>query len=95
MQNNNTLVNNTAEYRQFDASNVNIRQCVTAFRLLVFRHLFMVVYIFSRLYDRLEEVKRQKELKSRQEACAKNRLKAKEFHKVNSCFTRIDPVNLH
>ncbi|KAM7412571.1 hypothetical protein PAMA_020110 [Pampus argenteus] len=34
----------------------------------------------QRLYEQLEEVKLQKEVRSRQEACAKNRLKAKEFH---------------
>ncbi|KAM7398864.1 hypothetical protein PAMP_018173 [Pampus punctatissimus] len=35
----------------------------------------------QRLYEQLEEVKLQKEVRSRQEAYAKNRLKAKEFHK--------------
>uniref|UniRef100_A0A673B5W7 ALMS motif domain-containing protein n=2 Tax=Sphaeramia orbicularis TaxID=375764 RepID=A0A673B5W7_9TELE len=35
----------------------------------------------QRLYEQLEEVKHQKEARSRQEAYAKNRLKAKEFHK--------------
>lgn len=35
-----------------------------------------------RLYEQLEEVKHQKSIRSRQEACAENRLKAKEFHKV-------------
>ncbi|XP_035536030.1 centrosomal protein of 295 kDa [Morone saxatilis] len=34
----------------------------------------------QRLYERLEEVKHQKAIRSRQEAYAKNRLKAKEFH---------------
>ncbi|XP_044209509.1 centrosomal protein of 295 kDa [Thunnus albacares] len=34
----------------------------------------------QRLYEQLEEVKHQKEVRSRQEAYAKNRLKAKEFH---------------
>ncbi|XP_035477657.2 uncharacterized protein cep295 isoform X2 [Scophthalmus maximus] len=34
-----------------------------------------------RLYEQLEEVKHQKSIRSRQEACAENRLKAKEFHK--------------
>ncbi|KAK2913060.1 hypothetical protein Q8A73_007173 [Channa argus] len=35
----------------------------------------------QRLYEQLEEVKHQKVIRSRQEAYAKNRLKAKEFHK--------------
>ncbi|GAA6223572.1 centrosomal protein of 295 kDa [Lates japonicus] len=35
----------------------------------------------QRLYEQLEEVKLQKTIRSRQEAYAKNRLKAKEFHK--------------
>ncbi|XP_039463769.1 centrosomal protein of 295 kDa-like [Oreochromis aureus] len=35
----------------------------------------------QRLYEQLEEVKHRKALKSRQEDYAKNRLKAKEFHK--------------
>ncbi|CAJ1064788.1 centrosomal protein of 295 kDa isoform X2 [Xyrichtys novacula] len=35
----------------------------------------------QRLYEQLEEVKQQKAVKCRQEASAKNRLKAKEFHK--------------
>uniref|UniRef100_UPI003AAB0394 uncharacterized protein cep295 n=1 Tax=Centroberyx gerrardi TaxID=166262 RepID=UPI003AAB0394 len=35
----------------------------------------------QRLYEQLEEVKQQKERRSRQEANANNRLKAKEFHK--------------
>ncbi|XP_076591283.1 centrosomal protein 295 isoform X2 [Chaetodon auriga] len=35
----------------------------------------------QRLYEQLEEVKHQREVRSRQEACAQNRLKAKEFHK--------------
>lgn len=35
----------------------------------------------QRLYEQLEEVKHQKAIKSRQEDYAKNRLKAKEFHK--------------
>ncbi|XP_070685424.1 centrosomal protein of 295 kDa [Pempheris klunzingeri] len=35
----------------------------------------------QRLYEQLEEVKHQKEIRSRQEAYAENRLKAKEFHK--------------
>nr|XP_046245960.1 centrosomal protein of 295 kDa [Scatophagus argus] len=35
----------------------------------------------QRLYEQLEEVKRQKAIRSRQEAYAQNRLKAKEFHK--------------
>ncbi|XP_041727185.2 centrosomal protein of 295 kDa isoform X1 [Coregonus clupeaformis] len=35
----------------------------------------------ERLYSRLDEVKLQKEVRSRQEAYAKNREKAKEFHK--------------
>ncbi|XP_023266066.1 centrosomal protein of 295 kDa-like [Seriola lalandi dorsalis] len=35
----------------------------------------------QRLYEQLEEVKNQKTIRSRQEAYAKNRLKAKEFHK--------------
>ncbi|XP_026185651.1 centrosomal protein of 295 kDa isoform X1 [Mastacembelus armatus] len=35
----------------------------------------------KRLYEQLEEVKQQKAIRSRQEAYAKNRLKAKEFHK--------------
>ncbi|XP_062275672.1 (E2-independent) E3 ubiquitin-conjugating enzyme FATS-like [Scomber scombrus] len=35
----------------------------------------------QRLYEQLEEVKHQKEVRSRQEASAKNRLKAQEFHK--------------
>ncbi|XP_041733895.1 centrosomal protein of 295 kDa isoform X2 [Coregonus clupeaformis] len=35
----------------------------------------------KRLYSRLDEVKLQKEVRSRQEAYAKNREKAKEFHK--------------
>ncbi|XP_070826236.1 uncharacterized protein cep295 [Chaetodon trifascialis] len=35
----------------------------------------------QRLYEQLEEVKHQREVRSRQEACANNRLKAKEFHK--------------
>ncbi|KAI9536922.1 hypothetical protein NQZ68_030146 [Dissostichus eleginoides] len=35
----------------------------------------------QRLYEQLEEVKHQKALRNRQEAYAKNRLKAKEFHK--------------
>ncbi|XP_028275174.1 centrosomal protein of 295 kDa-like isoform X2 [Parambassis ranga] len=35
----------------------------------------------QRLYEQLDEVKHQKALKSRQEDYAKNRLKAKEFHK--------------
>ncbi|XP_074534904.1 uncharacterized protein cep295 isoform X2 [Halichoeres trimaculatus] len=34
----------------------------------------------QRLYEQLEEVKQQKAMRSRQEAYAKNRLKAKEFH---------------
>ncbi|XP_040902302.1 centrosomal protein of 295 kDa isoform X2 [Toxotes jaculatrix] len=34
----------------------------------------------QRLYEQLEEVKHQKTIRSRQEAYAKNRLKAKEFH---------------
>ncbi|XP_036977228.1 centrosomal protein of 295 kDa isoform X3 [Acanthopagrus latus] len=34
-----------------------------------------------RLYEQLEEVKRQKTIRSQQEASAQNRLKAKEFHK--------------
>ncbi|KAF7651379.1 hypothetical protein LDENG_00111830 [Lucifuga dentata] len=34
-----------------------------------------------RLYEQLEEVRHQREMRSRQEAYAKNRLKAKEFHK--------------
>ncbi|XP_026226538.1 centrosomal protein of 295 kDa isoform X2 [Anabas testudineus] len=34
----------------------------------------------QRLYERLEEVKHQKAIRSRQEDYAKNRLKAKEFH---------------
>ncbi|XP_031719464.1 uncharacterized protein cep295 isoform X2 [Anarrhichthys ocellatus] len=34
-----------------------------------------------RLYEQLEEVKRQKAIRSRQQASATNRLKAKEFHK--------------
>lgn len=34
------------------------------------------------MYSRLDEVKLQKEVRSRQEAYAKNREKAKEFHKV-------------
>ncbi|TKS80614.1 Centrosomal protein of 295 kDa [Collichthys lucidus] len=34
----------------------------------------------QRLYEQLEEVKHQKAARSRQEASAKNRLKAKEFH---------------
>ncbi|CAL8351527.1 unnamed protein product [Lota lota] len=34
----------------------------------------------QRLYGRLEEVKQQKEVRSRQESYAQNRLKAKEFH---------------
>ncbi|XP_077467353.1 centrosomal protein 295 [Stigmatopora argus] len=34
----------------------------------------------QRLYDQLEEVKQQKAVRSRQEACANNRLKAKAFH---------------
>lgn len=41
---------------------------------------------FCRLYEQLEEVKHQKVIRSRQEACAENRLKAKEFHKVKQCF---------
>ncbi|XP_078103166.1 centrosomal protein 295 isoform X1 [Sander vitreus] len=35
----------------------------------------------QRLYKQLEEVKLQQAIRNRQEACAKNRLKAKEFHK--------------
>lgn len=35
-----------------------------------------------RLYEQLEEVKEQRAARSRQEDHAKNRLKAKEFHKV-------------
>ncbi|XP_041661097.1 centrosomal protein of 295 kDa [Cheilinus undulatus] len=35
----------------------------------------------QRLYEQLEEVKHQKAMRSRQEAYAQNRLKAKEFHK--------------
>ncbi|XP_027135702.1 centrosomal protein of 295 kDa isoform X2 [Larimichthys crocea] len=35
----------------------------------------------QRLYEQLEEVKHQKAARSRQEASAENRLKAKEFHK--------------
>uniref|UniRef100_A0A671ULE2 ALMS motif domain-containing protein n=1 Tax=Sparus aurata TaxID=8175 RepID=A0A671ULE2_SPAAU len=35
----------------------------------------------QRLYEQLEEVKRQKAIRSRREASAQNRLKAKEFHK--------------
>ncbi|XP_041797112.1 centrosomal protein of 295 kDa-like isoform X2 [Chelmon rostratus] len=35
----------------------------------------------QRLYEQLEEVKHQREVRNRQEAYAKNRLKAKEFHK--------------
>ncbi|XP_045929282.1 centrosomal protein of 295 kDa isoform X2 [Micropterus dolomieu] len=35
----------------------------------------------QRLYEQLEEVKHQKAIRSRQEVYAKNRLKAKEFHK--------------
>ncbi|KAM6987529.1 uncharacterized protein cep295 [Tautogolabrus adspersus] len=35
----------------------------------------------QRLYEQLDEVKHQKAIRSRQEAYAKNRLKAKEFHK--------------
>ncbi|XP_073340063.1 uncharacterized protein cep295 isoform X3 [Pagrus major] len=35
----------------------------------------------QRLYEQLEEVKHQRAVRSRQEASAKNRLKAKEFHK--------------
>ncbi|XP_071351833.1 centrosomal protein of 295 kDa isoform X2 [Trachinotus anak] len=35
----------------------------------------------QRLYEQLEEVKQQRTIRSRQEAYAKNRLKAKEFHK--------------
>ncbi|XP_044058281.1 centrosomal protein of 295 kDa isoform X2 [Siniperca chuatsi] len=40
----------------------------------------------QRLYEQLDEVKHQKAIKSRQEAYAKNRLKAKEFHKVKQVF---------
>lgn len=35
-----------------------------------------------RLYEQLEEVKQQRAARSRREDNAKNRLKAKEFHKV-------------
>ncbi|XP_029923683.1 centrosomal protein of 295 kDa isoform X3 [Myripristis murdjan] len=35
----------------------------------------------QRLYEQLEEVKQQKEMRSRQEAYAQNRVKAKEFHR--------------
>ncbi|TDH15402.1 hypothetical protein EPR50_G00030590 [Perca flavescens] len=35
----------------------------------------------QRLYKQLEEVKLQQAIRNRQEACARNRLKAKEFHK--------------
>ncbi|XP_065816078.1 centrosomal protein of 295 kDa [Labrus bergylta] len=35
----------------------------------------------QRLYEQLDEVKHQKAIRSKQEAYAKNRLKAKEFHK--------------
>ncbi|XP_029301688.1 centrosomal protein of 295 kDa isoform X2 [Cottoperca gobio] len=35
----------------------------------------------QRLYEQLEEVKHQRATRNKQEACAKNRLKAKEFHK--------------
>ncbi|XP_034722491.1 uncharacterized protein LOC117941633 [Etheostoma cragini] len=35
----------------------------------------------QRLYEQLEEVKHQRAIRNRQEACAKNRLKAKEFHR--------------
>lgn len=34
-----------------------------------------------RLYEQLEEVKQQRAVRSRQENGAKNRLKAKEFHR--------------
>ncbi|XP_029373987.1 centrosomal protein of 295 kDa isoform X3 [Echeneis naucrates] len=38
----------------------------------------------QRLYEQLEEVKQQRAIRSRQEASAKNRLKAQEFHKVKT-----------
>ena len=43
------------------------------------------LFVYScpcRLYEQLEEVKHQRAVRSRQEDYAKNRLKAKEFHKV-------------
>lgn len=45
------------------------------------RHPFLS-WSLCRLYSRLDEVKLQEEVRSRQEAYAKNREKAKEFHKV-------------
>lgn len=45
-------------------------------------HLCAIMCL-CRLYEQLEEVKQQKTIRSRQEAYAKNRLKAKEFHMVN------------
>ncbi|XP_047450066.1 centrosomal protein of 295 kDa isoform X3 [Mugil cephalus] len=45
------------------------------------RHVSEMHQRTQRLYERLEEVKQQKEVRSRQEDYAKNRLKAKEFHK--------------
>ncbi|KAG7234904.1 hypothetical protein INR49_003641 [Caranx melampygus] len=41
-----------------------------------------------RLYEQLEEVKHQKTIRSKQEAYAKNRQKAKEFHMLQGCDQR-------
>lgn len=43
----------------------------------------IVLQCSCRLYEQLEEVKQQRTVKVRQEVYAKNRMKAKEFHKVD------------
>nr|XP_033486685.1 uncharacterized protein cep295 isoform X2 [Epinephelus lanceolatus] len=45
------------------------------------RDVFEMHQRTQRLYEQLEEVKHQKAIRNRQEAFAKNKLKAKEFHK--------------
>lgn len=43
----------------------------------------IVLQCSCRLYEQLEEVKQQRTVTVRQEVYAKNRMKAKEFHKVD------------
>lgn len=43
----------------------------------------IVLQCSCRLYEQLEEVKQQRTVKVRQDVYAKNRMKAKEFHKVD------------
>ncbi|XP_068601693.1 uncharacterized protein [Brachionichthys hirsutus] len=62
------------------ASDSRLQTCTTEQRQL---HVSEMHQRTRRLYEQLEEVKRQKSVRSRQEACAANRLRAKEFHRVS------------